>query len=145
MKLLIGKTIKNVEYITDAEATNLGTDIITAGITFDDGSKIISYDQGHYNGVGALYTNIEGIETLPVCASYITKELIAKWNVTASKLNGLKVINVRMLSDDELDYFGWTKRVEVILLEDNQCIIPMSDDEGNESGEWFFLKDSEVV
>jgi hypothetical protein len=145
MKLLIGKIIKNVEYITKKEASDLGTDTVTVAITFNDGSKIISYDPSHYNGVGALYTNVPNVETLPVCASYITQELIEKWNVTASKLNGLKVSNVRMLSDGELDYFGWTKRVEVIILEDNQCIIPMSDDEGNESGEWLFLKDSKEV
>jgi hypothetical protein len=47
---------------------------------------------------------------------------------------GKKIVNVRYMSDEERDAYGWAHRPMVIFFDDGSYLFPMSDDEGNEAG-----------
>ena len=47
---------------------------------------------------------------------------------------GKKIVNVRYMSDEERDAYGWTHKPMVIFFDDGSYLFPMSDDEGNEAG-----------
>ncbi len=50
------------------------------------------------------------------------------------RLKGKKIVNVRYLSNSETKANFWYKRGPVLILDDGTQIIPVADDEGNESG-----------
>jgi len=47
---------------------------------------------------------------------------------------GKKIVNVRYMSDEEREAYGWAHRPMVIFFDDGSYLFPMSDDEGNEAG-----------
>ena len=47
---------------------------------------------------------------------------------------GKKIVGIRYLTDKEKDASYWYKRCPILILEDGTQILPLSDDEGNESG-----------
>ena len=49
-------------------------------------------------------------------------------------LVGTKIKSVRRMSQDELDNLGWTKNPLVLVLDNGTCLIPQTDDEGNDGG-----------
>lgn len=63
---LEGKKIVEVEYMTPESAQAMGW--YERGVMFwlDDGTHIIVSQDDEGNGPGALFTSIEGAETLPV-------------------------------------------------------------------------------
>ena len=54
-----------------------------------------------------------------------------------SILKGKTISNIRYLTDEEMEMFGWYKRPMVIVLNDNTQIVLQSDDEGNDGGAAF--------
>ncbi len=59
------------------------------------------------------------------------KRLIAD---VAKDIVGKKIIGIRYLTEEEMKSSYWYKRCPVLILEDGSIIVPLSDDEGNESG-----------
>ena len=49
-------------------------------------------------------------------------------------LIGKKIVAITYLSEEEMKASYWNKRCPVLILEDGTAILPLSDDEGNESG-----------
>jgi hypothetical protein len=67
-------------------------------------------------------------------------EIINKWTDTAnSVLLNRKIINVRYLTDEEMDAFGWRYKSIVLTLDDNTLVFPSRDDEGNDAGALHYL------
>jgi hypothetical protein len=67
-----------------------------------------------------------------------TEQREAYWNAYATKnLTGKKIINVRYMSQAEMDALGWHSRALVIQLDDGTLIYPSQDDEGNNAGALF--------
>lgn len=64
-KLLVGKTIAEVRYLTDEEQKAL--DWYSKGITifFEDGSYIFPSKDGEGNNAGALFTSDNDLEVIP--------------------------------------------------------------------------------
>jgi hypothetical protein len=56
----------------------------------------------------------------------------------ADEIIGQKIIDVRPMTEEELDHEGWDDRnVTVIVLEDGTLLYPSKDEEGNGAGELF--------
>ena len=69
-------------------------------------------------------------------------ELREKWADQAKKiLMGKTITNVRYLTDDELEDFGWDESCLAIFLNDGGIVFPSADDEGNRAGAWFTTND----
>jgi len=49
-------------------------------------------------------------------------------------LLGRTIAEVRYMTNDEADIWGWSKRGLLLILDDGTVLYPSSDDEGNESG-----------
>ena len=65
---------------------------------------------------------------------------ISTWTDKAnSVLLNRKIINVRYLSDQEMEAFGWYNKCVVIELNDGTIIFPAMDDEGNGAGALHYL------
>lgn len=65
-KLLVGKTIKKVSYLSAKEADALGWDQSTLAIELDDGTLFWASRDDEGNGAGALFTSSETLPTIPV-------------------------------------------------------------------------------
>ena len=61
--------------------------------------------------------------------------ITVQWTGKAVKeLVGKTIRNVRYMTEEEAELFGWYNRALVIFFEDGTYIIPQSDDEGNDAG-----------
>jgi len=49
-------------------------------------------------------------------------------------LIGTKIKSVRRMTQDELGNLGWSKNPLVLVLDNGTCLIPQTDDEGNDGG-----------
>jgi hypothetical protein len=65
-KELVGKTVQVVRYLTDQEQKQLGWDNKSLVIIFNGGICVFASCDDEGNGAGALFTNIKGLETIPV-------------------------------------------------------------------------------
>lgn len=65
-KLLVGRTIKAVDYMTADEADQCGWSARPIMITLDDGTVIYPSRDDEGNDGGALFTNDEGTSVIPV-------------------------------------------------------------------------------
>jgi len=52
-------------------------------------------------------------------------------------LKGKKIVNVRLLTNEEAEHLGWYNRSVVLELEGGIAIWPSRDDEGNDCGSLF--------
>ena len=62
------------------------------------------------------------------------EELENFWNNRAKALVGKTIKNVRYMTSEEAEEFGWHSRPIIIFFTDGTHIIPMRDDEGNDGG-----------
>ena len=62
---LIGRTIKEVRYLTDEEMEDLGWSDRSLVIYFDNGEFIFPARDDEGNGAGALFTSFEDLWTIP--------------------------------------------------------------------------------
>jgi hypothetical protein len=63
------------------------------------------------------------------------KSVVEFWNAKAKQvLVGKTIESARYITQDEADAFGWYKRCLLIRFNDGSYIMPMMDDEGNDSG-----------
>lgn len=60
-------------------------------------------------------------------------------------LIGKTISNIRYLTDEEMEMFGWYKRPMVIVLNDNTQIVLQSDDEGNDGGAAFLYNGDQNI
>lgn len=66
------------------------------------------------------------------------KTLRKEWGADAHKhLAGKKIAEVRYMTDDEIEWFGWDRAAVVIVLDSGEMLSPMRDDEGNGPGALF--------
>jgi len=63
---LVGKTVQVVRYLTDQEQKQLGWDNKSLVIIFNGGICVFASSDDEGNSAGALFTNIKGLETIPV-------------------------------------------------------------------------------
>jgi hypothetical protein len=61
-----------------------------------------------------------------------------------SLLLGRKIVDVRPLTEKEIDAEGWYHNTNCLVLDDGMIIIPSCDDEGNNSGVLFGRKKKET-
>ena len=54
-------------------------------------------------------------------------------------LVGRKIIQIRRMTEDEMEHFGWYSNPIIIRLDNGAAIIPMRDDEGNDGGSMEFI------
>ena len=47
---------------------------------------------------------------------------------------GKKIVGIRYLTHEEMKHAMWYKKCPVLILEDGTQVLPVADDEGNESG-----------
>jgi hypothetical protein len=57
--------------------------------------------------------------------------------IAKSQLLDRKIVEVRYLTDDEMDGLGWSQKCVVMVLDDGNIIFPSRDDEGNDAGSLF--------
>lgn len=65
-KALVGKKIANVRYLTDKEQQEMGWFRKALVIIFSDGTYMFPSADDEGNDAGALYTNIKGLDIIPV-------------------------------------------------------------------------------
>tara|TARA_R110000744_G_scaffold114954_1_gene214983 strand:+ start:99 stop:377 length:279 start_codon:yes stop_codon:yes gene_type:complete len=65
-KLLVGRTITGVRYMSDEEVADCGFDSSGIVIIFDDGSYIFPMSDDEGNDAGAIATSNEDLPTIPV-------------------------------------------------------------------------------
>lgn len=65
-KALVGKTIVKVDYITNLDAKGMGWRGRSIALILNDGSVLFPSADDEGNEAGALFTTIEGLETIPV-------------------------------------------------------------------------------
>ena len=53
------------------------------------------------------------------------------------KLRGRKIVNVRIMTEEEMNEMGWYSRSVVLQLDDNNQLFFSADDEGNNAGACF--------
>jgi len=56
---------------------------------------------------------------------------------------GLKIREIRVQTKAEMEYEGWDMPATVIVLEDGTLIYPSQDEEGNNAGALFGMKNGE--
>lgn len=56
-------------------------------------------------------------------------------------IKGKKIIDVRQMSDAEMEEEGWDTRAIVLVLDDGTILYPSKDEEGNDAGALFGTKD----
>jgi hypothetical protein len=60
------------------------------------------------------------------------------WRVLCGeKLIGRTIMEVRYLTDEEMESLGWYEKSLVIIFENGEFIFPSADDEGNNAGALF--------
>jgi len=75
--------------------------------------------------------------------NFLTEEIMQKdytkfWTDVAKKqLLNRKIVDVRYLTDEEMENLGWYQKSIVMVLDDGNMIYPSSDDEGNNAGALF--------
>ena len=75
--------------------------------------------------------------------NFLTEEIMQKdytkfWTDIAKKqLLNRKIVDVRYLTDEEMEGLGWDEKAIVMILDDGNMIYPSSDDEGNSAGALF--------
>ena len=52
-------------------------------------------------------------------------------------LRGRKIINVRIMTDEEMEGLGWYEKSVVLMLDDGASLFFSADDEGNNAGACF--------
>tara|TARA_B100000287_G_C20605856_1_gene770035 strand:+ start:669 stop:944 length:276 start_codon:yes stop_codon:yes gene_type:complete len=63
------------------------------------------------------------------------QRIIAKWTGEArNHLMGRTITNVRYMTDEEQEDFGWYSKSVIIELDNGTGFFPMADDEGNDAG-----------
>jgi hypothetical protein len=66
------------------------------------------------------------------------KDYTKFWTDIAKKqLLNRKIVDVRYLTDEEIEGLGWDEKAIVMILDDGNMIYPSSDDEGNSAGALF--------
>lgn len=71
-------------------------------------------------------------------------ENIAYWTKEANRiLANKKIVQVRYMTDQEQEVFGWNHKAIILQLDDGTLVFPSRDDEGNDAGALHFIKDSE--
>jgi hypothetical protein len=65
-KKLIARKITNCKYMTEKEMEGLGWSSKSLIITLEGGIKLFASSDDEGNDAGALFTNIKGLETIPV-------------------------------------------------------------------------------
>ena len=63
---LVGKTIKEVRYISDKEARDMGWHARSVAIQLSDGGWVFPMQDDEGNGPGALSTTYKDLPTIPV-------------------------------------------------------------------------------
>lgn len=53
-----------------------------------------------------------------------------------------KIVDVRYLTDEEMEMLGWYNKCVVIVLDDGTLVYPSKDDEGNNAGALFYQKEN---
>jgi len=67
--------------------------------------------------------------------------MVAHWEKEAREgLLGLRIAEVRYLTEEEMRGLGWSQQVLVIQLENGTILFPSMDDEGNDGGSMFGQK-----
>ena len=66
IEMLIGRTIKNVRYMTKAEAEKLGWEQVPVVLELDDGNIIFPSRDDEGNDGGALFSNLEDLPTIRI-------------------------------------------------------------------------------
>lgn len=69
-KLLLGRKIVQVRYTTDTELDALGWDRACVVLQLDDGTALFPAMDDEGNDGGALFTNVDDCDTLPVIRRY---------------------------------------------------------------------------
>ena len=70
------------------------------------------------------------------------KEMIDKWNkVSQDVLKGRTIVDVRYLTDEEMEDMGWYSRPVCFILDNGVPCVLSSDDEGNDGGVLFYGSD----
>ncbi len=65
-------------------------------------------------------------------------EIVEIWTEKAVKhLKGKTIVEVRYMSEEEQESFGWYSRCVVIQFDDGSLLFPSKDDEGNDAGALF--------
>jgi hypothetical protein len=72
-----------------------------------------------------------------------TKEEREKYwiDIAKSVLLNRKIVEVRYLTEQEMEMLGWYKRAVVFILDDGTIVYPSQDDEGNNAGALFYQKE----
>lgn len=66
------------------------------------------------------------------------KDMDKFWTDVAKKqLLNRKIVDVRYLTNEEMENLGWDEKAIVMILDDGNMIYPSSDDEGNSAGALF--------
>ena len=68
----------------------------------------------------------------------MTNKLELDWIKNISKLLvGKQIVKIQYMTEKDAGEQGWYKRPIQIILGDGTCLIPVSDDEGNDAGSLF--------
>ena len=60
-------------------------------------------------------------------------------------LSGKKIVEVRRLTNQEMENTGWYSNPLVLILDDGSLLFPQSDDEGNNGGALVHYADKETI
>jgi hypothetical protein len=60
----------------------------------------------------------------------------------AAVLLNRKIVEVRYLTEEEMEILGWYNRCVVFILDDDTIVYPSKDDEGNNAGALYFQKEN---
>jgi hypothetical protein len=67
------------------------------------------------------------------------REILTHWcNLANDVLKGRTIIEVRYLTDDEMELMGWYKRPICFTLDNKEICVLSADDEGNDGGVLFY-------
>ena len=66
-------------------------------------------------------------------------DTISHWTkIAKDTLEGKTIVEVRYLTDTEMETMGWYKRPIIFILDDGTQCVPSMDDEGNNGGALFY-------
>jgi len=69
------------------------------------------------------------------------EKLTKRWTKEAKRvLLNRKIVDVRYLTEEEVEAWGWYKRAVTFILDDGSWIVAQQDDEGNDGGVLWFAK-----
>ena len=72
-----------------------------------------------------------------------TKDWDKHWlDEAQEQLLNRKIVEVRYMTHEEMENFGWYNRPVVMVLDDGNMIYPSADDEGNNGGALFTTNDA---